>query len=162
MLFSNCDDRRNLLSKLLLYDRVYDTVNSITRLDDFVWACLELWERRAPYGIYNIVNVGTVSTRRIVELIKQILKLERTFKFCKNHEEFYRCSAKTPPSNCILDPAKLLATGVKMPPVEDALRNCLDKWQVAGAPIEYPLTVTQPETPLTGGPSFEDLFPRRL
>ena len=162
MLFDNRDDHRNLLSKLMHYDRVYDNINSITQLDEFVGACLELWERHAPYGIYNVVNVGAITTRRIVELIQQILKPARNLEFWNSDEEFYRCTAKAPRSNCIMDPAKLLAMGVKMLPVEEALRNCLEKWQAAEAPVQYPLTVAQPEIPLTGTPSFEDLFRWRV
>jgi dTDP-4-dehydrorhamnose reductase len=162
MLFDHRDDQRNLLSKLMHYDRVYDSINSITQLDEFVWACLELWESHAAYGIYNVVNVGAITTRRIMELIQQILKPARNLEFWNSDEEFYRCTAKAPRSNCILDPSKLLATGVTMLPVEEALRNCLEEWQAAGTPIEYPLTVDQPETHLTGTPTFEDLFRWRV
>ena len=44
-------------------------------------------------------------------------------------EEFYRHAAKTPRSNCILDVTKLLATGVKMRPVHEALENSLRNWK---------------------------------
>jgi dTDP-4-dehydrorhamnose reductase len=128
MLFNGCDEPRNLLAKLQHYDRVYDNVNSITHLDEFVRACLELWERRAPFGVYNVVNPGAVTTRRIVELIQQILNPDRHFEFWENDEEFYRCQAKTPRSNCILDPSKLLALGVKMRPAEEALEDTLERW----------------------------------
>ena len=129
MLFNECDEPRNLLTKLQHYERVYDNVNSITHLDDFVRACLELWERQAPFGIYNVVNPGAVTTRRIVELIRQHLKPDRHFEFWENDEEFYRCQAKTPRSSCILDPSKLLSLGVKMRPVKKALEDTLERWQ---------------------------------
>jgi len=128
MIFNDCDESRNLLSKLQRYDRVYDNVNSVTHLDDFVRACLELWERQAPFGIYNVVNPGAVTTRWIVETIQQILKPDRHFEFWENDEEFYRCQAKTPRSSCILDASKLLSTGVKMRPAEEAMEAALDRW----------------------------------
>lgn len=131
MLFNECDEPRNLLAKLQHYDRVYDNVNSITHLGEFVRACLELWERRVPFGIYNVVNPGAVTMRRIVELIQQFLEPDRRFEFWEDDEEFYRCQAKAPRSNCILDPAKLLSVGVKLRPVEKALEDALDRWHTA-------------------------------
>jgi UDP-glucose 4,6-dehydratase len=131
MLFNDCDEPRNLLAKLQHYDRVYDNVNSITHLDDFVRACLELWERKAPFGIYNVVNPGAVTTQRIVEMIRRFLNPARHFEFWENDEEFYRCQAKTPRSSCILDPSKLLALGVRMRPVEEALETTLERWHTA-------------------------------
>src|ERR1700690_713334 len=84
MPFYERDETRNLLSKLQHYARVYDNVNSISHLNEFVRACLELWERQAPFGIYNVVNPGAVTTRGIVEMIQGILKPDRGFEFWTN------------------------------------------------------------------------------
>jgi UDP-glucose 4,6-dehydratase len=89
---------------------------------------LDLWERRAPFGIYNVVNPGFVTTRRVVELVEEILRPGRSFEFWKNDEEFYRV-AKAPRSNCVLDVSKLLATGVRIAPVEEALEASLRQWK---------------------------------
>jgi UDP-glucose 4,6-dehydratase len=137
MLFNECDEARNMLSKLQHYTRVYDNVNSISHLDEFVRACLELWERQAPFGIYNVVNPGAVTTRRIVEMIQRFLKPDRRFEFWKNDEEFYRCQAKTPRSSCILDASKLLSLGVRMRPVEEALEDALKRWQTTSPSAEF-------------------------
>jgi UDP-glucose 4,6-dehydratase len=40
-------------------------------------------------------------------------------------------AAKTPRSNCILDVSKLLAAGVAMRPVEEALAEALRQWRPA-------------------------------
>jgi dTDP-4-dehydrorhamnose reductase len=137
MLFNEFDESRNLLSKLQHYDRVYDNVNTITHLDEFVRACLELWERHAPFGIYNVVNPGAITTRQIVEMIQLILKPARPFDFWENDTEFYRRQAKTPRSNCILDASKLLTLGVRMRPVEEALEDTLERWHVASPSPEF-------------------------
>jgi UDP-glucose 4,6-dehydratase len=131
MLFNEFDEPRNLLTKLQHYDRIYDNVNSISHLDEFVRACLELWERQAPFGIYNVVNPGAITAQRIMEMIEKILKPARHFAYWENDEEFYRCQAKVPRSNCILDISKLLSLGVKMRPVEEALEDALERWQTA-------------------------------
>jgi UDP-glucose 4,6-dehydratase len=123
------DSPRNYLSKLQNYPKVYENVNSLSHRADFVAACLELWRRRAPFGIYNVTNPGFVTSARVVEMIERILKPRRAFVFWANDEEFYRVAAKTPRSNCILDVSKLLAAGVPMRPVEEALEDSLRQWK---------------------------------
>jgi UDP-glucose 4,6-dehydratase len=138
MPFSEHDQPRNFLSKIQYYPKVYDSVNSLSHVDDFVQACLNLWERRAPFGIYNVTNPGAVTTRQVVALIEQVLKPDRTFEFWKDDEEFYRDGAKAPRSNCILDVSKVLATGVRMRQVHEALEESLRRWHV-GSPVMWPL-----------------------
>ncbi len=162
MLFNECDDSRNLLAKLQRYDRIYDNINSITQLDDFVQACLEMWERRAAFGIYNVVNSGPITTRRIVELIQHILKPARDFEFWESDEEFNQGAARTPRSNCILDGSKLLATGIKMRPVEEALKCSLKKWQAAQTSWEYAPASVETINTLNGAAVFEKLFARQI
>ncbi|HXS68685.1 MAG TPA: sugar nucleotide-binding protein [Candidatus Polarisedimenticolia bacterium] len=126
--FDEADNARNYLSKVQRYSKVYDNVNSISHRGEFAKACLDLWERRAPFGIYNVTNPGFVTTRHVVELVEEVLRPGRAFEFWKNDEEFYRV-AKTPRSNCVLDVSKLLATGVKIRPVEEALEESLRQWK---------------------------------
>src|SRR4051794_22773123 len=96
--FDEIDNPRNYLSKVQRYSKVYDNVNSISHRADFVNACLDLWERSAPFGIYNITNPGFVTTRHVVEQIERALKPKRRFEFWKDDAEFYRVAAKTPRS----------------------------------------------------------------
>jgi dTDP-4-dehydrorhamnose reductase len=130
--FDEFDNSRNYLSKVQRYPKVYDNVNSISHRADFARACLDLWERRAPFGAYNITNPGFVTTRQVVELVEKILKPARRFEFWENDEEFYRVAARTPRSNCVLDVSKLLATGVTLRPVEEALEHSLRNWKPEG------------------------------
>jgi dTDP-4-dehydrorhamnose reductase len=127
--FDEFDGARNYLSKVQRYPKVYDNVNSISHRGDFVKACLDLWERRAPFGIYNLTNPGFVTTRQVIVLIQKILKPAKRFEFWKNDEEFYRLAAKTPRSNCVLDVSKLLSADVKMRPVEEAIEDSLRNWK---------------------------------
>ena len=127
--FDEFDSPRNSLSKLQRYPKVYDNINSFSHRGDFVRACLDLWERKAPFGIYNVTNPGAISTRRIVEKIQRILKPVRPFEFFTDDAEFYQTGVKAPRSNCILDTAKLLAAGVKLRPVEQAMEHALQNWK---------------------------------
>jgi dTDP-4-dehydrorhamnose reductase len=126
--FDQFDNPRNYLSKIQNYPKVYENINSLSHRADFVRACLDLWERRAPFGIYNVTNPGAVATSQVVAMIERILKPNRKFEFWANDEEFYRVAAKTPRSNCIMDVSKLLSAGVAMRPVDEALEHSLKNW----------------------------------
>jgi|SRR5438477_2351961 len=127
--FDAHDNPRNYLSKIQRYPKIYDNINSLSHREDFVRVCLDLWERRAPFGIYNATNPGFITTRQVVEMIEKILQPRRSFEFWANDEEFYRLAAKTPRSNCVLDTSKLLATGIEMRPVTEALKAALKAWR---------------------------------
>ena len=127
--FDEFDSRRNYLSKVQRYAKVYENVNSISHRGDFVGACLDLWERRAPFETYNVTNPGYVTTRHVIELIEKHLKPARKFEFWRNDEEFYKIAAKTPRSNCVMDVSKLLRAGVRIRPVEEALEDSLRNWR---------------------------------
>lgn len=127
--FDEFDNKRNYLSKVQRYAKVYDNVNSISHRADFVSACLDTWKLRAPFGIYNVTNPGYVTTRHVVAQIEKFLKPARKFEYWSNDAEFYQVAAKTPRSNCVMDSSKLLAAGVKIRGVEEALEDSLKNWQ---------------------------------
>jgi dTDP-4-dehydrorhamnose reductase len=127
--FDEFDSPRNYLSKVQRYAKVYDNVNSISHRRDFAAACLDLWQLRAPFGIYNVTNPGFVTTRQVVALVEKFLKPAKSFEFWINDEEFYKIAAKTPRSNCVLDTTKLVTAGVQMRPVMEALEDSLRNWK---------------------------------
>ena len=137
--FNGIDNPRNYLTKLQRFAKVYDNVNSLSHLDDYVRASLALWNMRAPFGTYNIVNPGYITARQVVDMIQHVLKPDREFQYWDNDDEFYRLGAKTPRSNCVLDPAKLLSTGIQLRSVEDALMDALTRW--TPEPESQPTTV---------------------
>ena len=126
--FDEIDNARNYLTKVQRYSKVYDNFNSLSHRGDFVKACLDLWERCAAFGTYNVTNPGFVTTRHVVQQIEKRLKLDRKFEFWASDEEFYKVAAKTPRSNCVMDVSKLLAAGVNMRPVDEALEHSLQNW----------------------------------
>ena len=127
--FDEFDNGRNYLSKVQRYSKAYDNVNSISHRADYVSACLDLWDKRAPFGIYNVTNPGFITTRQVIGMIERILKPGRPFEFWENDEEFYKVAAKTPRSNCVMDVSKLLGAGVKIRPVNEALEHSLLNWK---------------------------------
>jgi dTDP-4-dehydrorhamnose reductase len=127
--FDEVDSARNYLTKLQRYSKVYDNVNSLSHRADFVRACLELWQRKAPFGTYNVTNPGFVTSRQVIQMIERIQKPARKFEFWENDEEFYRTAARTPRSNCVMEVSKLLSTGIKMRTVGEALEESLRNWK---------------------------------
>ena len=108
---------------------MFQATNSISHRGDFVSACLDLYLTKAAYGVYNVVNTGYVTTEQVVNLTKKILKLDKKFEYWESDEEFYKFAAKAPRSNCILDNSKLIAAGIKIRSVEDALVDALVNWR---------------------------------
>jgi dTDP-4-dehydrorhamnose reductase len=129
--FNQLDDPRNYLTKLQTYAKVYDNANSLSHLDDFADACLELRARRAPFGSFNVTNPGYVTTRQVVQMIQALLPGPREFVFWENDQAFYREAAQAPRSNCILSTSKMASLGVKLRRVEDALSDALSNWKPA-------------------------------
>jgi hypothetical protein len=54
--FDQFDHPRNYLTKLMRYNRLLDARNSISELREFVDASVRCWERRIPFGVYNMTN----------------------------------------------------------------------------------------------------------
>jgi dTDP-4-dehydrorhamnose reductase len=127
--FNNLDAPRNYLTKVMRYQRLLEATNSLSQLNEFVWACWQSWEKRIPYGIYNMTNPGHVTTSEVVALIQQVLQPNRNFHFFASEEEFMSLAAKTPRSNCILDSTKILSTGIALTPVQEAITQALRTWK---------------------------------
>ena len=107
MPFDSSDSPCNFLIRLQSYPKVYDHITSLSHVEDFANACLQLVDFQAPYGIYNVVNPGAMSTRQIVQMLERAHLRERPFEFWENDEEFYARGAKVSRSSCILDGTKL-------------------------------------------------------
>ena len=123
MPFDGSAHPRNLISKISKYPRVLDKENSITYLPDFLTVAGKLIEGRKT-GIYNIVNPGTMSPYRIMEMYKEIVDPSHDFERLTLDD--LSDVAKTGRSNCILSTEKLAAEGLEMQPVEEAIKEALN------------------------------------
>lgn len=118
--------KRNYLFKILHYERLLDAINSISQIDEFVRACVMCWESSAPYGIYNIINPGAVTTHWITEQLSRYYapSFPTAFRWFENLEEFNK-TVKAPRSNCVLDSSKIQSLGINLTPVEDAIIDAI-------------------------------------
>ncbi len=127
--FNHEDFPRNYLTKLMRFDYLLEATNSISQLDEFVNATLACWEKKVPYGTYNVTNPGHVSTREVTEMIHASGVCIKKFKFFGDEIEFMKTAAKTPRSNCVMNSNKLASVGISMTPVRESIQHALANWQ---------------------------------
>jgi dTDP-4-dehydrorhamnose reductase len=127
--FDHRENPRNYLTKLMRYKRLLDAKNSISQLEEFVAATFACWEKRVPFGTYNVTNPGEVTTRAVVQHIVASGVIKKDFQFFKDECEFMETAAKTPRSNCVLSAAKLASVDIKMTEVNEAIIRDLKRWQ---------------------------------
>jgi dTDP-4-dehydrorhamnose reductase len=130
--FDYRDGPRNYLTKLMRYQRLLEATNSISQLQEFVCSTFACWEKRVPFGIYNVTNPGQITTKQVVEHIVSSGVLKKDYVFFKDESEFMDVAAKTPRSNCVLNSEKLASVGIKMSEVNEALERDLKRWQGEG------------------------------
>ncbi|MBL9202734.1 MAG: sugar nucleotide-binding protein [Opitutaceae bacterium] len=129
--FDQVENPRNYLTKLIRYPRLLAATNSVSQLEEFVTATFACWEKRVPFGLYNVTNPGQVTTHEVVEAIKKSGVAKKEFSFFKDETEFMHLAAKTPRSNCTMDSSKLASVGIKMTEVHEAIARDLARWQRA-------------------------------
>lgn len=127
--FNEQNNPRNLLAKLMRYDKLVEVRNSISQLDEFVRACCECWERRVPFGTYNMTNPGSITTREVAALMHKTGACTKQFQFFQSEADFLKNAAKTPRANCVLDSSKLLAAGIRLTEIHEAVETALRNWK---------------------------------
>lgn len=131
--FNNEENPRNYLTKLMRYAKLLEAANSISQLEEFVAATFACWEKRVPFGTYNVTNPGHVTTHEVVDLIRKSGVSTKEFSFFKSEDEFMHVAAKTPRSNCVMSSAKLAGVGIRMTEVHEAVARDLRNWRRAAA-----------------------------
>ena len=129
--FDNVENPRNYLTKLMRYPTLLEATNSISQLEEFVEATFACWEKRVPFGTYNVTNPGRVTTREVVDLIVQSGVCPKPYVFFESEADFMSKAAKTPRSNCVMDPSKLASVGIRLTEVHEAVARDLRSWKRA-------------------------------
>jgi dTDP-4-dehydrorhamnose reductase len=127
--FNEVDNPRNYLTKLMRYQRLLEATNSISQLEEFVAATFACWEKRVPFGTYNVTNPGQITTHEVVEHIRKSGVCDKDYVFFKNEDEFMHVAAKTPRSNCVMTSDKLASVGIRLTPVHEAVAQALRHWR---------------------------------
>ena len=120
MPFEGTGDPRNLITKLLRYDRVLDVPNSLTYVPDFLKIAQSLIQKRAT-GIYNMVNTGAISPYEVMIGYQKAVDPHHTFE--RLTLDNLPSVVQAGRSNCMLNTNKLTEEGLPFRPVNEALEE---------------------------------------
>jgi dTDP-4-dehydrorhamnose reductase len=126
--FESNDNSRNYISKILKYTKLLNAENSCSNKQDFVRVCIEMIKKEVPYGIYNIVNSGSLTTESLIGKLKNTIAKNKNFNII-SEKEFYSSCVITPRSNCILNNSKILKCGIQLDHINDSIDKCLKNWR---------------------------------
>ena len=115
----------NWLAQFQAGRRLRNHVTSLSHLTEFAGACLDLAERRAPFGTYNVANPGAVSARQAASIIQRATESDDSSVFTASHLPSGVIDEQASRSSCILDVTKLLRAGVQMRSAQQALADCI-------------------------------------
>lgn len=114
--FDDTTHFRNLLNKYERFEKLIDVENSITCIED-LQKCVNFFIKERPqFGMYNVVNKNTTTTKSIVD--KMNIK-----KDWMTMEE-YKTLSKSPRSNCSLSTKKIKSV-YNMPDINEALNKTI-------------------------------------
>lgn len=116
--FDEYDHPRNYLSKLASFPKVFDRINLVTHRADFAKACLDLWQKSCPFGIYHVMNSGAVSAKKIVDLLIEAGIRKTMPEIVAEQHGSSRASID-----------KLIAAGITMRSSEDAIKHSISNWK---------------------------------
>lgn len=119
---------KNVIDKLLKYEKIISIENSFTIVEDFLQASYQLIQKRER-GVFNMTNVGSMDHKYLMEQYQKIVDPQKTFKFMSLED--LGSVTKAPRSNCILDVSKRESLGISMPSIKERIPEILEGY--AGA-----------------------------
>ena len=117
----------NLIDKLAAYAKVIDVENSVTIVEDMIDVFYQLLERRAE-GIFHVTNPGTLKHREIIALYEELVDKKHKNEWISNDDLVRQGLAVKGRSNNFLQSANLEKLGIKMRPVQAAIRETIEKY----------------------------------
>jgi dTDP-4-dehydrorhamnose reductase len=118
-------DERNLITKLLGYDKIVNVPNSVTIVDDLLKATEKLIENE-EVGIFNITNPGLEYHDTLLKTYNEYSKTKKKYEVINLDELSYHIKAGR--SNCILSTEKLKNSGVVLNKIEDSLKQIVKEY----------------------------------
>lgn len=129
--FNGVYEPKNYLYKMFKYDNLITKQNSITCVDDlvvFIEKFMHHFENYnnidEAYGIYNVVNKGSVDGAEVVDMMKHYGIINPNWKFVTIEEANFRVAR----SNCILSTEKLKNLGLALPDVRSSLNYAISQF----------------------------------
>lgn len=116
---------KNLLNKLLAYQKILSVPNSVTIMEDFM-PFLERVLQKKLTGVLNAVNPGTYEHKDLLELYKKYVEPERVFEYISLDE--FEGMTKAARSNCVLSTSHVEDLGIAMPSVQESLPQLIQDY----------------------------------
>ena len=113
---------RNFITKITTYDRVCSVPNSMTVLPELLVYVLEMMRKNIT-GTVNLTNPGLISHNEMLEMYKEIVDPEFTWKNFSQEEQ--RAILAADRSNNFLETHKLEALFPQIKPIKEAVRECM-------------------------------------
>lgn len=107
---------RNLINKLVSYQKIISVPNSVTLVED-MFSAIEKLSVIKPTGILNLVNDGYIEHKDILEVYKKIIDPAHLYEII-NIGELEQDIVKAKRSNCILSNEKAKSFGISMPALD--------------------------------------------
>ncbi len=123
MPLSSFPHARNLLTKLLGYERTVSIPNSVTVLED-AWPVAEALMEQGRTGVWNLVNDGVERHDELLHLWRERVEPERRVEVVPEAA----LGLKAGRSNCVLSTAKLHAAGLALRPLSESLPELVDAY----------------------------------
>lgn len=124
---------RNFITKITTYEKVCSIPNSMTVLPELLPMVLELMQQKTT-GTFNFTNPGLVSHNEILEMYKEIVDPNFTWKNFSQEEQ--RAILAADRSNNFLDTTKLECFFPNVKNVKDSVREILFQYKQTLPPIE--------------------------
>lgn len=112
--------KRNLLTKLLTFEKVLDVPNSVTYIPDFIKA-LEYLIGIDASGIYNIVNHGGLRYPKLLDVYNKYIA--HPYSVISSCNEIGKVR-----TNLLLSTRKLECAGVKVRDISNVLEECVNRY----------------------------------
>lgn len=119
MPFGDKEHPKNLLTKLVKYEKLIDYENSLSYINDVANVAVYFALEKPTPGIYNVCNPGSLTTKEIADM----MKLNKNWFT----EEEFKKNTKAPRSNCVLNTDKIMSV-YELPDVRSTLKNTIKKY----------------------------------
>ncbi|MBP9761332.1 MAG: sugar nucleotide-binding protein [Candidatus Magasanikbacteria bacterium] len=118
---------KNMIDKLASYPKVIDVENSVTIVEDMVYAFRSLLEKKAP-GIFHITNPGILKHREIMALYEKYVDPAHTNEWITNDDLVKQGLATKGRSNNFLSSTRLEEYGIQLREVHVAMDDVMQKY----------------------------------
>ncbi len=118
---------RNIIDKLVSYEKIIDVENSVTVIDDMVKVFRELLERKIA-GNFHVVNSGTIKHKEIIDLFKKYVDPTLEKEWITEEELVSLGLATKKRSNNFLDSSNLIEKGIEVPDVHESMEKLMKEY----------------------------------